>query len=308
MSAMQSALKIKLNRRINIPLSLYPSFASTLFRVEYSNSNVTLTKLIGYSVGAKITVAKNEVVCEGTCKPELLKEWLGLWFNPWTYINDVHRDIKPLIFKLIESYESLTLITSSVDWKIILIATFLSRRTNYHVNVIKWIRKIFSNVESDDLTKIKNRIRSTGRSYQLRQLVEVLEELYTINFNKNPWSIRRDLLEIKYVGPKTVDAFLLFSGKGSIFTPSDVHYARFAKRVLGIENYVMPSKNMCLAYDGNCLKCPYANKCLTGKSIKLFGRLSGWIQTIAYVHDKLFCMKNKCRTCMFKDICSLRLP
>ncbi len=301
----QYVSEVKLNRRIDILLSLYPSFVSTLFEVKRSGNGVTLIKLIGCYSGAKITIAKDKVVCENVCEPRLLREWLGLWFNPRLYVNKVSERIKPLSLRLIELYEDLTLITSSIDWKIILVATFLSRRTNYHVNVIRWVRRIFNNIEPEDLMKVRNRIENMGRSYQLKQLVEVIDELYAINFNKNPWSIRQELLEIKYVGPKTVDAFLLFSGKGSIFTPSDVHYVRFARRVLGIRNYVIPSKNMCLEYGGNCLNCPYADKCLTGRSIKLFGELSGWVQTMAYVHDKLFCMKNKCRLCAFKNTCSL---
>ncbi len=306
MNTKQKVLKVKLNRRIDILLSLYPSFASTLFEVEHSDNGIIITKLIGQYSGTRIVLTQDTAVCEGMCERKLLEEWLGLWFNPRLYVGEIPKNIRLLVLELVESYEGLTLITSSIDWKIILAATFLSRRTDYHTNVVRWIRKIFTNIELDDIRKVKNRIADAGKSYQLKQLAEILDELYTISFNKDPWSLRRDLLEIRYVGPKTVDAFLLFSGKGSMFTPSDVHYTRFAERVLGFKDYVVPSKTMCLAHDGNCLRCPYASKCLTGRSIRIFGKLSGWIQTIAYVHDKLFCMRNKCNVCMFKSMCSFK--
>ncbi len=294
--------KFKINERIDLRLSLYPSFASALF-IQLDNE--TLLKDLGYGKGLKIRVRCNEVVCEGVlCDDELIKEWIGIWFNPYDYLDKVKRSRRWIIEKLINLYNGVRIITSSIDWKIILAAVFLSRRTDYHVNVVRWIKTIFKDTYIENTDTIIERIDVAGKSYQLKQLKLSIDSLFNVNFNEEPWILRRELLLRKYVGPKVVDAFLLFTKKGSVFTPSDIHYQRFVKNLNLVNRKLgIPMKNMCLRYGANCFDCPFRDNCLTGWSISVFGELSGWVQTIAYIHDKMFCSRKLCMKCGLRDLC-----
>ncbi len=281
---------ISLERLINLDLSMYPSFVSSLFKRLGHNAWL---KILGHGKGTKIMIEDNTLICEGFCDESNLLEWSGLWFDPLDHINELNglnSNIRAKLIKLIECFNDLRLIVSSSDKEKIILATFLSRRTDYHTNVIKWVQGILS--VKDELKELSEKdISRIGRSYQLRQLLEVITELMNKLHSykeRDPWSLRLELLKVKYVGPKVVDSFLLFSGYGTYFTASDVHYARFIK-MLGLKplmRAIVPNKSMCLRFKANCLKCPYKSLCLTGLSIYLFGKLSGYIQTIAYVVDK----------------------
>jgi len=284
-------LVLTLDFPINLDLSMYPSFVSALFHKIRPNEWV---KIFGYGKGTKIHVLNNELTCEGNACNNAIQEWTGLWFNPLDYINEieVNSRVYEKIYNLITCFNDLRLIVSSYDKEIILTATFLSRRTDYHRNVIRWIHRLLSLKE--DLNELsEEEIISVSKSYQLKQLSKVLYSLLKTlrKYGQgNPWRLRYELLRIKYVGPKVVDSFLLFAGYDTYFTASDVHYINFMK-FLNIYNEVhrkifIPSKNMCLRFGAKCLNCLYAGKCLSGLSINLFGKLSGYVQTIAYVVDK----------------------
>jgi len=286
---------------------MFPSFASVLFRKVGNNVWV---KELGYGVGTVIAVKNGKVVCSGaSCTDEVIAQWAGTWFNPYDYISKVSRRLRSLVEVLLSTYSGLRLITSSYypDRLIIAIATFLSRRTSYHTNVVKWVKAIFSGIEEYRAKYIVKRIPEVGGNYQLSTLHEVVEDLerVVVSSNLRGWELRRELLGIKNVGPKIADAFLLFTGEGTIFTPSDVHYSRFARRLglVGSEEVLIPNKNMCLTYGVNCMECPVRSKCLTGRSIIELGELSGYIQTIAYIHDKVYCSLRRCGECAFKRIC-----
>jgi len=270
---------------------MYPSFVSALFHKIKSNEWV---KIFGYGKGTKIRILNNKLICEGNACNNVIQEWTGLWFNPLDYINEieVNDGVYEKIYNLMTCFNDLRLIVSSYDKEIILIATFLSRRTDYHRNVIRWIHRLMSLKE--DLSELsEEEIVSVSRSYQLKQLSTILHLLLKTlrKYGQgNPWRLRYELLRIKYVGPKVADSFLLFAGYDTYFTASDVHYINFMK-LLNIYNDVhrkilIPSKNMCLRFGAKCLNCPYTGKCLSGLSINLFGKLSGYVQTIAYVVDK----------------------
>ncbi len=290
----------KLYSDIDLELSMYPSFVSALF-VRKDNAWI---KIAGYNLGAIIKETRNTLSCKG-CSEEAFKEWTGLWFNPFEHLSKIEYKSKT-IFKITNSYRRLRIIVSSFDRPFILVLTFLSRNTSYHRNVRRWARYLFDGLESFETYTVKRRLNTIkSRSYQLRQLHEILESLSDIDFKKNSWKLRRELMEIKYIGPKVVDAFLLFSKYDTIFTPSDIHLRRFATRLrlINDKELIVPSKKQCLGYDAHCPQCPLREKCITGFFNLMYGRLSGFIQTIAYVHDSLWCSKNKCHFCPFRDIC-----
>lgn len=298
-------LTIRFRDRIDFYLSMYPSFASVLFSQV---DNRTWLKELGYAKGVVIKVEENIVKCIGAkCSEEVIKEWSGLWFNPNDHLRGVKRSKRSIVEKLLEVYSNVRIIVSSFDWKIILILVFLSRRTDYHVNVMRWVKTLFQGLDKENYDELIKRIDAIGKSYQLMQLKANLTSLLDLDFNSDPWILRRILLTKRYVGPKVADAFLLFTKKGTIFTPSDVHYQNFVRRIgLAERKLAVPLKGHCLKYDAICVSCPLRNKCLTGWSITVFGKLSGWIQTVAYVHDKLFCMRKLCNKCKLRSICILK--
>ncbi len=287
---MSKKLVINLENCIDLGISMLPSFASSLF--EYDPSRYCWIKYLGYGRGCKIYVAGSKAICEGDmCSEDVLQEWFGLWFNPFYYIKSLPTHVRDEVEAILECIPGLRIITSSFDSELIAVAVFLSKRTDYHVNVIKWVREL----ASCNLTKscIEGLAKRYG-SYQLRQLSKIINNLISIckgYRDADPWRLRSLLLSIKYVGPKITDAYLLFTKYGSIFTPADIHYRRFLSRTsllgLELEKAIVPSKDLCLKYGPRCPECKLRDKCITGISIKVFRELSGFIQTAAYVIDKL---------------------
>jgi len=292
---------IETTTNVNLDLSMYPSFVSALF-VKDDNKWI---KIAGYRIGATIYSYNNTIICE-ECDEHSFSEWSGLWFNPNNYMYCIKKN-REQVLELINYYKGLRIIVSSFDRPFILALTFLSRNTSFHQNVRCWSKIIFNWLEYFEVNTIRRRIEKISkRSYQLNQLLNVIDYFPSINFDNNPWKLRRDLMEIKYMGPKVIDAFLLFGGYSTVFAPVDIHLRRFStglKLIPSDVELIMPSKKYCLEYDAFCPQCPLRDKCVFGVFRSLYGCLSGFLQTIAYVHDRLWCSKNKCFTCPFSTIC-----
>ncbi len=273
---------IELPKGYNLELTLYPSFTYPFYR---SLGNV-LVKDIGVCRGTTFTFYSDRVVVEGNCSRDTIEELLGLWFNPWNYIDDVDPEYRDYVQDLIERYHGVRLAISSEDKIWLFISVFLSRTTSFHTNTVRWIRKIA-------LHGLDHFIREgygfVGNSFQLKQLWILLNTTDLVklisSFNPrslhNSWRIRRKLLKYRFVGVKTVDAFLLFSTPHSFFTPIDRHYKRFLMMRFQLRGYREPLSHLCRRYD--CSFCPLASRCLSFFSRRVFGRLGGWIQTLSYL-------------------------
>ncbi|MEM3437255.1 MAG: hypothetical protein QXP55_01805 [Nitrososphaerales archaeon] len=288
--------KLKLSEPIDLEKSFYPSFVSTLFR-KFDDWWV---KIHGYRKGAKIKVKDNRIFYKGAHLSEVYL-WTGLWYNPHNALAKIK--VKK-IDKIIEAYKGLKLIISPQDCELLFITIFLSRRTTYHKNVITWTDMIFNQISSlEDLISFNT--RCICNSYQLKQLpIASKEYIKKVRHfeNLDHWTLRKVLLSIKWVGPKVADAYLLFAKGITYLAPSDTHYFNFVKRLRLFDFSKIPNKKLCIKY--TCTDCPVGDDCLTGISFKRLNELSGWLQTVAYVHDKLYCSKKQCVICMFKDICS----
>ncbi len=287
---------VKYRFNIDLDLSMYPSFASVMFKRISRN---TWVKYWGVGRGTVIYVRNGELICEGNIcdDEELIKLWCGAWYDPVNMLKRIglRNEVRDLIKELMMCLKGLRLVINPIERLPILLATFLSRRTDYHLNVIKWVEKILTKCLSRDLNLNRECLLEVGSSYQLKQLNEVLDSLESIaglNTLDHPWRIRGKLLKVKYVGPKVADSYLLFTTTSGLFTPSDIHYLRFLKYT-GLINYLsskgllIPNKHLCLRYGPECNRCSLSIRCLTGQSIHLFGELSGYVQTMAYVIDKL---------------------
>ncbi len=293
----------------NLHLTLYPSFTLCLFKRVDSNCFI---KCFGLYKGLKFYTDNSRFFVEypGNISHEYIMFLSGLWFDPYRFYHILPRSIHDLIYPLIEVYGGVRISIAPFDRKYVFISTFLSRRTSYYGNVLRWCNKLFEIID-DGLNISYDNVRNIGGSYQLLQLPDAysryMSEVYSDELSLRPIDVKRKLLSIGFVGPKVANAYLLFTRRSSWVTPCDVHYRRFIRRLnlFDGKDLVYPVKSLCIRFYGECKNCRLAENCMEYQSILKFGFLSGWVQTISYIHDTLYCMKNKCRECPFRSVCHL---
>ena len=289
---------------VDLSLLLYPSFTLPLFKLE----NRRLVKLYGYAANTVLEIAGDHVECSGPgCSQEVLGYWLGQWLHA---IDALSKTAGESVEVLLKAYNSVGVMASPQDIEAIAVTVFLSRNTDYHTNTVRWARKLFAECLDDrgrlDAYCAKKTLPLLGNSYQLKQLTEVLEDLLATLKQKysSIWDLRYELLKLKHVGPKTADAVILHAGLAGYATPSDIHYERIARRLALLPPHARkPQKQWCLQAEAYCPECKWKTMCITGASISAFKQYSGLIQTIAYIHDKLYCTKKKCQKCKLKNMC-----
>jgi hypothetical protein len=200
----------------------------------------------------------------------------GRWYSPWRYINDAAGDLRDAVHSLAEKYgDCVGISISPGDEDLLFVVAFLTQNTNYHTNVLKWTRALFSKTE--DLAEMAEVAPSIGRSYQLRRLPQAVKRYLELGRPRD----RRELLSIPGVGAKVADLYLLFTGDATA-APVDKHFIRTAPR-LGLRGRP-PSPAHCRRY--TCSTCPLAPRCLRAQAAEKLGRLAGWVQTLAYLADK----------------------
>ncbi len=274
-------------RKYDLYLTLYPSFITTMF-VPFKRDE--WVKRFGYCQGVRIRQEGDGVWYEGNCDESYVKLLTGLWFEPWNYLHEVERKYLEIIERLIEKFACIRLAISPYDHERIFISTFLSRVTGYYQNVIRWVQGLLE-LTGDRPERIdENVVRRVGNSFQLIQLSDALRAYLArvkplVEARISFWKIRQELLGVKYVGPKVADAFLIFTGLTTELAPSDRHYINFVKKLGLFERFRQPEKRLCISY--RCPECLHVGICLTGLSHMSFGRLSSWVQTVAYVADSL---------------------
>ncbi|OYT26270.1 MAG: hypothetical protein B6V02_02055 [Thermoprotei archaeon ex4572_64] len=246
----------------DLELTFYPSFIITMFKKV---SNYYWIKSYGYFKGLIVKQIGDVLEIEGCNNSEVISKFLGIWYEPEKFIINV---------------------TSSL-------------RDN--TNVIRWVQKILQLCNEDVKELKKINIEYVGKSYQLKQLVEIIDQYFNVKEDKDIWNLRKQLLKLKFVGPKVVDAYLLFTGKSTFIAPSDKHYVRFSKRIGLFKYSTLPDKKYCLKF--TCEDCPKSHTCLTGLSYKHLSNLSSWIQTVSYVYDRMYCSRGACKKCELQKIC-----
>lgn len=294
---------MKTLKPVDLNLLLYPSFTLPLFKLEGKR----LVKLYGYAANTVVEIVGGYVRCSGPgCRQEVLGYWLGQWLHSVDALGKTGGSVEALL----KAYNSVGVMASPQDVEAIAVTVFLSRNTDYHTNTVRWARKLFSECLDDrgrlDITCARKILPLLGNSYQIKQLAEVLEDLLATLKQKHSsiWELRYQLLRLKHVGPKTADAIILHSGLAGYATPSDIHYERITRRLALLPPHVKkPAKQWCLQAEAYCPECRWRKTCLSGASITTFKQYSGLIQTIAYIHDKLYCAKKKCQECKLKNMC-----
>ena len=289
----------------DLQLVMYPSFLLPLVSI----SDNTLTKMWGVcrglrarKSGAKIIVEHGDSQCI-----EYAYEILGLWFTPSAdSVSDDYRDFAEI---LVENYSWFGIATSPLDDVELFASIFLSQNTDFHVNVVKWmsrILEIYGSIDAVLSVSVDRLVKDVGKSYQVRNLLQALNkymELRNTLIACNSEEARPALLSIKGVGPKVLHSYLLFVKKDLNCAAVDKNLLSFLKRFEVLSNIVadMPRKDMCTKY--SCQFCSFNKRCTYYRFHRAFGRLSGWIQTIAYMHNKLLCRNRLCERCFLKHMC-----
>jgi endonuclease III-like uncharacterized protein len=200
----------------------------------------------------------------------------GRWLSPWRYANDADGELRDVVHELLALYgDCVGISISPGDEDLLFVVAFLTQNTNYHANVLRWARALFS--ASERLEEIAELAPRVGRSYQLQRLPAAVEDYLRLGRPRD----RRELLRVRGVGPKVADLFLLFTGDTTA-APVDKHFARVAPR-LGLAGR-QPSAQHCRRH--SCGECPLSSSCLGGLARSRLGRLAGWVQTLAYLADR----------------------
>ncbi|MEM2240443.1 MAG: hypothetical protein QXL27_09135 [Candidatus Bathyarchaeia archaeon] len=273
--------------------SLKASFSLPLFENPKSD---TFVKIYGYSAGSIFKIEKDATYYYGCSLNDALL-LSGAWFNPLENVKKLSRRRAAYVYEFLEVFPGLSIAVDPWDLKAMFYSIFLSRNTSYHINTVRWLRCMA--VEAGDEGKLASLDpRVFGRSYQLVQLAEIKPELdktldsialelkffeYEDVFSR----VKTRLLQLPYVGSKSVHAFGLFCLGLTRLAPVDRHLMEIAKSIGVADNrFKIPRKELCMKYD--CLKgsdgCPRFEVCLTAKLMREFGAMAGWIQTAAYLY------------------------
>ncbi len=282
----------------DLELTFYPSFIITMFKKV---GNYHWIKSYGYFKGLIVKQIGDVLEIEGCNDSEVVSKFLGIWYEPEKFIIDVTSNLRDKVEYIVQKCSKIRLAVSPWDRDIIFISTFLSRNTDYYTNVIRWVQKILQLCNEDVKELKKINIEYVGKSYQLKQLVEIIDQYFNVKEDKDIWNLRKQLLKLKFVGPKVVDAYLLFTGKSTFIAPSDKHYVRFSRRIGLFKYSTFPDKKYCLKF--TCEDCPRSHICLTGLSYKHLNNLSSWMQTVSYVYDRMYCSRDACKKCELQRVC-----
>jgi len=283
---------VRISSYVDLDLSLYLSFTLPMF-FKVGNCWV---KEYGFGRGSRLC-SDGVVRCYGEgCSEVFITYLAGLWVDKDRALELVEGRAREVVEDAVSRFYCLSVPASPWDLFEVLTAAFLSRRTDYHANTVRWVKHLLSylsleqNPTLEDLIAYSRKVYEEFRSYQLLQYYQVVGELYTLSSVAralgDPEKVRINLVKIRYVGPKVADSFILHAGLDSSKAPTDIHYLRFLKRWnLLREGLTAPSKSYCSRY--LCRECPLSLRCVASYTSTMFKKLNGFVQSVAYVAGKL---------------------
>uniref|UniRef100_A0A7C2Z906 HhH-GPD domain-containing protein n=1 Tax=Ignisphaera aggregans TaxID=334771 RepID=A0A7C2Z906_9CREN len=298
---------LKVDPRLDLWLLLYPSFILPLMDVERDKAVKRwgfCGGLVVKKFGSRIEVEHNSRQCL-----DYAEYILGFWYKPQSFtITD--RKYRELVETLLNEYCWLGIATSPADDIEIFISIYLSQNTDFHRNVLRWVRSIlehYGSAENFVHRDIGDVARDIGKSYQLLNLVEGLRmymDCREVALGMDDDMVKKCLFRIKGVGPKVFNAYMVYARRSLDYIPIDKNLKDFIKRFDATSSLVArdPIKSRCAKY--RCGQCPQATFCTHYRLYSVFGRLGAWLQTVAYVHNKLVCRRGMCRECFLKHLCN----
>jgi len=263
---------------VNYALSLHFSYLLPLFDVKVVDGSLLFIKVHGVCSGLKCEWKNSvsECMVPENCSEERYSEILGL----------KNRVIVEEFYNTVGASSSgiprIAIMHSSLDKLLVFTAVFLSRNTDYYRNTVKWVKLMIASECSQEPGKCADKIKS----YQYAQLVENYAELWRVmETGLNAFQEALELLTLRNIGLKTVNAYLLHSYGFTQYAPIDRYYGNLL-RELGVTG-TSPSKELCLKYKLECGNCYYREKCIYFKARELFGPFNGVVQSLTYIYGRL---------------------
>lgn len=257
---------------VNYGYSLYYSYLLPLFDIKPTEKGFEFKKVIGFCNEIECSFNRKEMTTLCTVSERCLsysRYVLGI-DSGWGFN------------ELCKMYgggdciaKNITLLYSPNDAKLVLYAILLSRNTDYFINTLRWFKEF---VVSGDIK---------GGGYIARQFLEIVNHIENIFRDSiDTQKIVPRLLSTPNIGSKTVHALLLHAYGLTEYAPVDRHYAWYLSKIFpGIRSSSI-KKNICITYELNCLFCIYRKRCAYGVT-KIFGKLNGYIQSLAYLSKRL---------------------
>ena len=286
----------------DLATSLMASFSFPLFELK---DEQTFIKIYGFGRGLKLRGHVGMVCYEG-CGPSEASLLSGAWFDPLENAKRLKRRKAAYLYELWQAFPGLGIAVDPWDLRAMFYSIFLSRNTDYHANTVRWVHQMALEAKDEAGLALLDP-REFGSSYQLAQLAEIKDELGDVLASLSPGPelvgsegayslVKKRLLTLPHVGPKTVHAFGLFCFGLTQLAPADRHLVAVA-RALGLagEDTRLPRKELCMRYD--CLRgpevCPQARWCITAILMRELGHMAGWFQTAAFLYGALYLSKGE---------------
>ena len=330
-------LEIRVEDPYNLELTLFPSFVLTIYRRRGDAWERYAGKV---PIRAFVQQVEERLLVE-LLKPsdrdeeveEVLSLELGTWHPPFEQrIGEAPPRFAEVLSRLSHMYRGVRLSIAPHEADLLFVAVALSKRTDYHRMVLKWLQKLWE-VFGGDLEEIaeasKEELVRVGTSYQVMELPALVSQFLELKKSSRTQSLlkaqslrRSDVFElrtlllrrIKGIGPKAVDAFLMSTKKAPWLLPCDANLQRIVSRTGLVKGFVSPQKALCARYacdrevadELEMEFCPLAEdgRCLVALLSDL-GELRQWFQTLCYIHGKLRCLplKPRCGDCALLEIC-----
>lgn len=297
---------IEVDPKFNLYTLFYPSFILPIIEVHENKA----VKLWGICKELVVSKKDSELVVKHEDKMclDYADEILGLWSIP-AKLGIIEKKYREFVEVLMTEYSWFGIATSSLDDIEVFSSIFLSQNTDFHINVVKWIRSImekYGSIEAIGSLKASDIIKNVSSSYQVLNLVHVLKEYLRYReliLKKNPEEAILYMLKIKGIGPKVSHAYLVFVRKSTIYAPIDRNFISFLRKFEATFNLIAnaPKKDYCINY--SCGVCPINTNCTYYRVRNAFNVFTAWIQSIAYVHNKIMCKHKFCNKCFLKKLC-----
>ena len=307
---------LRLDREVpRLDILLYHSFAYPLLSVEPHR----VAKVHGVAKGLEIELRRGSLIIhspdlDNRVVRNIVYELLGCWCSVSSAIGSLDSSLRSRIREVVKAYRWIGVSTCSVDDVEIFASIALSRNTDFHRNVVGWMRRLLeylgridrvSEMSGDDVVSIVG-----VASYQLRQLPPMIRAYMSIRrvaksaSDEDAHRVRRLIMNrVPFAGPKVADSVLLFIAKNPLYAPVDKNLIRFIELLdLGdVLGYRAPEKHMCIRY--SCDECPRRDSCISNLARRALGKFFAVFQTIAYTHVGLWCRKGLCHSCPLRSVC-----
>jgi len=309
----KSFIKFVEDREFNLIKLFYPSFLLPL--ISISDNGFKAVKEYGYCKGTELVIegSKLYALSDSAECLQYSRYLCGSWYNVRDYLEEAHDDFKDLVNEMISLYADVSISTSPLDDLELFTSIILSRNTDYHRNTVRWVKKLlktFPSIESLISVEPLSLTTRISGSYQVLELPKTLNcYLRMRNFLSGSPENSRALLTCPGIGPKTLYAYMLFVKLNPSYAPIDTNLIRFLNKLKGLREVVsrltLPIKNYCLKYV--CDECPVRKTCIEAFLRSRLGRLSGWFQTVVFLHSKTFCSIKRCVKCPLSRKCLMSL-